>query len=202
MGKYTFFNSIIDDESFVKYLAVIIKNDLLMGSFEDDLRILSNKIIAQYGYSFEFEYLNFNDPKVISAYKINDNIDVYAQKLDDKKIYILFNKKLKSNFHRYLFLKVWAYDIIDAWKIGDEIQLSIKENKTWDEVIAERIAIEMTLTRWQLKLYDENTIDPALKRALAFCEPELLEIRRKNYKDDPTGRSWSLLSVRKKDKKK
>ena len=49
--------TIIDDESFVKYLAVIIKNDLLMGSFEDDLRILSNKIIAQYGYSFEFEYL-------------------------------------------------------------------------------------------------------------------------------------------------
>ena len=53
MGKYDFFNSIIDDESFVKYLAVMIKSDLLMGSFEDDLRILSNKIKAQYGYIFD-----------------------------------------------------------------------------------------------------------------------------------------------------
>ena len=65
MGKYTFFNNILDDESFVKYFATMIKNDLMMGSFEDDLRILSNKIMAQYGYSFEFEYLDFKDSKVI-----------------------------------------------------------------------------------------------------------------------------------------
>lgn len=113
MGKYDFFNSIIDDESFVKYLAVMIKSDLLMGSFEDDLRILSNKIKAQYGYSFDFDYLDFKNKKVISDYELNPTDDVYAQKIDDKRIYIVFNKRLKSNFNRYLFLKVWAYDILD-----------------------------------------------------------------------------------------
>ena len=142
MGKYDFFNSIIDDESFVKYLAVMIKSDLLMESFEDDLRILSNKIKAQYGYSFDFDYLDFKNKKVISDYELNPTDDVYAQKIDDKRIYIVFNKRLKSNFNRYLFLKVWAYDILDLWKKGDTLFLSIKNNSTDNDILAERIAIE------------------------------------------------------------
>ncbi len=193
MSKYTFFNEILDDESFVKYLCVLIKSDLLMGSFEDDLRILSNKIIAQYNYKFEFIYLNFNDKNVISKYDLKNNIDIYAKKINEKEITFIFNKKLKPNFNRYLFLKVWAYDLIDEFKIGDELRLSINDN----DILAERIAIEMTLTRWQLKLHDDNTIDPSLKRALTFCEPELLNIRRKNYKDKGVTRNWTLLSVRK-----
>ena len=197
MSKYTFFNEIIDDESFVKYLCVLIKSDLLMGSFEDDLRILSNKIIAQYNYKFEFNYLNFNDKNVISKYDLKNNIDVIAKKINDKEIAFIFNKKLKPNFNRYLFLKVWAYDLIDEFKIGDELRLSIKDNFNDNDILAERIAIEMTLTRWQMKLYDDNTIDPSLKRALTFCEPELLNIRRKNYKDKGVTRNWTLLSVRK-----
>lgn len=196
MGKYDFFNSIIDDESFVKYLAVMIKSDLLMGSFEDDLRILSNKIKAQYGYNFDFDYLGFKNKKVISDYELNPTDDVYAQKIDDKRIYIVFNKRLKSNFNRYLFLKVWAYDILDLWKKGDTLFLSINNNSTDNDILAERVAIEMTLTRWQLKLYDDGTIDPSLQRIFYFCEPELLEIRRKNYFDKGPTRNWSLLSIR------
>lgn len=197
MGKYTFFNNILDDESFVKYFATMIKNDLMMGSFEDDLRILSNKIMAQYGYSFEFEYLDFKDPKVIYNYNLKSTDDVYAQKLGDKKIYILFNKRLKSNFNRYLFLKVFAFDILDLWNNGNEIHLSIKTNYLDSDILAERLAIEMTLTRWQLKLHDDGTIDSSIKRAYAFMEPELEEIRRKNYLDKGVVRNWSLISVRK-----
>lgn len=197
MSKYTFFNKIIDDESFVKYLAVLIKSDLLMGSFEDDLRILSNKIQAQYNYKFVFKYLDFTDSDVILKYGLKNTTDIYAKKFDNKDIFIVFNKKLNSNLNRYLFLKVWAYDILDAWKKDDELRLSLKINASDDDILAERIAIEMTLTRWQLKLHDDGTEDPALKRALAFCEPEILEIRRKNYKDKGVIRNWTLLSVRK-----
>lgn len=197
MDKYRFFNEIIDDESFVKYLAVLIKSDLLMGSFEDDLRILSNKIQAQYNYKFVFKYLDFTDSDVISKYGLKNTTDIYAKKFDNKDIFIIFNKKLNSNLNRYLFLKVWAYDILDAWKKDDELRLSLKINASDVDILAERIAIEMTLTRWQLKLYDDATEDPALKRALTFCEPEILEIRRKNYKDKGVIRNWTLLSVRK-----
>ena len=97
MSKYTFFNKIIDDESFVKYLAVLIKSDLLMGSFEDDLRILSNKIQAQYNYKFVFKYLDFTDSDVISKYGLKNTTDIYAKKFDNKDIFIVFNKKLNSN---------------------------------------------------------------------------------------------------------
>ena len=69
MDKYRFFNEIIDDESFVKYLAVLIKSDLLMGSFEDDLRILSNKIQAQYNYKFVFKQI-----KKLINYKSYNNL--------------------------------------------------------------------------------------------------------------------------------
>lgn len=197
MSKYTFFNEIIDDESFVKYLCVLIKSDLLMGSFEDDLRILSNKIIAQYNYKFVFNYLNFNDKNVISKYDLKNNIDVYAKKINDKEITFIFNNKLKPNFNRYLFLKVWAYDLIDEFKIGDELRLSINDNFNDNDILAERIAIEMTLTRWQMKLYDDGTHDPSLERAYKFMEPELENIRRKNYKNKGVTRNWTLLSVRK-----
>ena len=143
MSKYTFFNKIIDDESFVKYLAVLIKSDLLMGSFEDDLRILSNKIQAQYNYKFVFKYLDFTDSDVISKYGLKNTTDIYAKKFDNKDIFIVFNKKLNSNLNRYLFLKVWAYDILDAWKKDDELRLALKINASDDDILAERIAIEM-----------------------------------------------------------
>jgi hypothetical protein len=144
-----------------------------------------------------FKYLDFTDSDVISKYGLKNTTDIYAKKFDNKDIFIIFNKKLNSNLSRYLFLKVWAYDILDAWKKDDELRLSLKINASDVDILAERIAIEMTLTRWQLKLHDDGTEDPALKRALTFCEPEILEIRRKNYKDKGVIRNWTLLSVRK-----
>ena len=41
----------------------------------------------------------------ISDYELNPTDDVYAQKIDDKRIYIVFNKRLKSNFGFFLYIR-------------------------------------------------------------------------------------------------
>lgn len=195
MDKYKFLNEIITDYILINTLETEIRDTLLLYSHKDDLRVLSNKIKEQWGYSFDFEYLDFNKKNVISS---NDNnaFDVIASLNSEKNISLKFRKGLKPNFYRYLFLKVWAFDVFGMWKPGDEIKLSIKKNRTEEEELAERLAISLTVsdTAWNAKLMGATNI----KLDFVYLEPELEEIKKKEYVDKKgMMRRWNLVSVMK-----
>ena len=196
MDKYKFLNEIITDYILINTLETEIRDTLLLYSHKDDLRVLSNKIKEQWGYSFDFEYLDFNKQNVISLYG-NNNFDVIASLNSEKNISLKFRKGLKPNFYRYLFLKVWAFDVFGMWKPGDEIKLSIKTNKTEEEELAERLAISLTVsnTAWNARLRGAKGID----LDFVYLEPELEEIKKKEYVDRKgMMRRWNLVSVMKK----
>jgi hypothetical protein len=196
MNKYKFLNEIITDYVLIKTLEAEIRDTLLLYSHKDDLRVLSNKIKEQWGYSFDFEYLDFNKKNVISLNGTNNDFDVIAFLNSEKNISLKFRKGLKPNFYRYLFLKVWAFDVFGMWKPGDEIKLSIKKNRTEEEELAERLAISLTVsdTAWNAKLMGATNI----KLDLVYLEPELEEIKKKEYVDKKgMMRRWNLVSVMK-----
>jgi hypothetical protein len=196
MDKYKFLNEIITDYVLIKTLEAEIRDTLLLYSHKDDLRVLSNKIKEQWGYSFDFEYLDFNKKNVISLNGTNNDFDVIASLNSEKNISLKFRKGLKPNFYRYLFLKVWAYDVFGMWIPGDEIKLSIKKNRTEEEELAERLAISLTVsdTAWNAKLMGATNI----KLDFVYLEPELEEIKKKEYVDKKgMMRRWNLVSVMK-----
>lgn len=197
MDKYKFLNEIITDYILINTLETEIRDTLLLYSHKDDLRVLSNKIKEQWGYSFDFEYLDFNKKNVTSLNGTNNDFDVIAVLNSEKNISLKFKKGLKPNFYRYLFLKVWAYDVFGMWKPGDEIKLSIKNNRTEEEELAERLAISLTVsdTAWNAKLMGATNI----KLDFVYLEPELEEIKKKEYVDRKgMMRRWNLVSVMKK----
>ena len=196
MDKYKFLNEIITDYILINTLETEIRDTLLLYSHKDDLRVLSNKIKEQWGYSFDFEYLDFNKKNVISLNGTNNDFDVIAFLNSEKNISLKFKRGLKPNFYRYLFLKVWAYDVFGMWKPGDEIKLSIKKNRTEEEELAERLAISLTVsdTAWNAKLMGATNI----KLDFVYLEPELEEIKKKEYVDKKgMMRRWNLVSVMK-----
>jgi hypothetical protein len=196
MDKYKFLNEIITDYILINTLETEIRDTLLLYSHKDDLRVLSNKIKEQWGYSFDFEYLDFNKKNVISLNGTNNDFDVIAFLNSEKNISLKFRKGLKPNFYRYLFLKVWAFDVFGMWKPGDEIKLSIKKNRTEEEELAERLAISLTVsdTAWNAKLMGATNI----KLDFVYLEPELEEIKKKEYVDKKgMMRRWNLVSVMK-----
>ena len=197
MDKYKFLNEIITDYVLIKTLEAEIRDTLLLYSHKDDLRVLSNKIKEQWGYSFDFEYVDFNKKNVISLYGTNNDFDVIAYLNSEKNISLKFRKGLKPNFYRYLFLKVWAYDVFGMWKPGDEIKLSIKKNFSEYDELAERLAISLTVsdTAWNAKIWGATNI----KLDFIYLEPELEEIKKKDYVDKKgMMRRWNLVSVMKK----
>ena len=196
MDKYKFLNEIITDYVLIKTLEAEIRDTLLLYSHKDDLRVLSNKIKEQWGYSFDFEYLDFKKKNVIGLNGTNNDFDVIAFLNSEKNISLKFKRGLKPNFYRYLFLKVWAYDVFGMWKPGDEIKLSIKKNRTEEEELAERLAISLTVsdTAWNAKLMGATNI----KLDFVYLEPELEEIKKKEYVDKKgMMRRWNLVSVMK-----
>jgi hypothetical protein len=197
MDRYKFLNEIITDYVLFKTLEEEIRDTLLLYSHKDDLRVLSNKIKEQWGYSFDFEYLDFNKKIVISLYGNNNDFDVIATLNSEKNISLKFRKGLKPNFNRYLFLKVWAYDVFEIWNPGDEIKLSVKKNFSEYDELAERLAISLTVsnTAWNAKLWGATNI----KLDFIYLEPELEEIKKKEYVDKKgMMRRWNLVSVMKK----
>lgn len=196
MDKYKFLNEIITDYILINTLETEIRDTLLLYSHKDDLRVLSNKIKEQWGYSFDFEYVDFNKKNVISLNGTNNDFDVIAFLNSEKNISLKFKKGVKPNFYRYLFLKVWAFDVFGMWKPGDEIKLSIKKNRTEEEELAERLAISLTVsdTAWNAKLMGATNI----KLDFVYLEPELEEIKKKEYVDKKgMMRRWNLVSVMK-----
>ena len=196
MDKYKFLNEIITDYVLIKTLEAEIRDTLLLYSHKDDLRVLSNKIKEQWGYSFDFEYIDFNKKNVISSNDNND-FDVIASLNSEKNISLKFKKGLKPNFYRYLFLKVWAYDVFEMWNPGDEIKLSVKKNFSEYDELAERLAISLTVsdTAWNAKIWGATNI----KLDFVYLEPELEEIKKKDYVDKKgMMRRWNLVSVMKK----
>ena len=196
MDKYKFLNEIITDYVLIKTLEAEIRDTLLLYSHKDDLRVLSNKIKEQWGYSFDFEYVDFNKKNVISSNDNND-FDVIASLNSEKNISLKFKKGLKPNFYRYLFLKVWAYDVFEMWNPGDEIKLSVKKNFSEYDELAERLAISLTVsdTAWNAKIWGATNI----KLDFVYLEPELEEIKKKDYVDKKgMMRRWNLVSVMKK----
>ena len=196
MDRYKFLNEIITDYVLFKTLEEEIRDTLLLYSHKDDLRVLSNKIKEQWGYSFDFEYIDFNKKNVISSNDNND-FDVIAFLNSEKNISLKFKKGLKPNFYRYLFLKVWAYDVFEMWNPGDEIKLSVKKNFSEYDELAERLAISLTVsdTAWNAKIWGATNI----KLDFVYLEPELEEIKKKDYVDKKgMMRRWNLVSVMKK----
>jgi hypothetical protein len=197
MDRYKFLNEIITDYVLFKTLEEEIRDTLLLYSHKDDLRVLSNKLKEQWGYSFDFEYLDFNKKIVISLYGNNNDFDVIATLNSEKNISLKFRKGLKPNFNRYLFLKVWAYDVFEIWNPGDEIKLSVKKNFSEYDELAERLAISLTVsnTAWNAKLWGATNI----KLDFIYLEPELEEIKKKEYVDKKgMMRRSNLVSVMKK----
>lgn len=195
MDRYKFLNEIITDYVLFKTLEEEIRDTLLLYSHKDDLRVLSNKIKEQWGYSFDFEYVDFNKKNVISS-NDNNNFDVIASLNSEKNISLKFRKGLKPNFYRYLFLKVWAYDVFQMWNPGDEIKLSVKKNFSEYDELAERLAISLTVsdTAWNAKIWGATNI----KLDFIYLEPELEEIKKKEYVDKKgMMRRWNLVSVMK-----
>lgn len=195
MDRYKFLNEIITDYVLFHTLEIEIRDTLLLYSHKDDLRVLSNKIKEQWGYSFDFEYLNFN--KLKESIGLSDEIDVVAYLNSEKNISLKFKKGLKPNFYRYLFLKVWAYDVFEMWQPGDKVMLSIKKNFSEYDELAERLAISLTIdtSSWNARLRGAkgNTLD------FIYLEPELEEIKKKDYVDRKgMMRRWNLASVMKK----
>ena len=197
MDKYRFLNEIITDYTLFHTLEIEIRDTLLLYSHKDDLRVLSNKIKEQWNYSFDFKFLDFSKKKVIAEYNINDKTNVIATLMDSKNISFVFDKNMKPNFWRYLFLKVWAFDIFNMWQIGDTIRLSVKKNDSYEEELAERLAISLTVsdTAWNAKLMGATNI----KLDFIYLESELEEIKKKDYVDKKgMMRRWNLVSVMKK----
>lgn len=195
MDRYKFLNEIITDYVLFKTLEEEIRDTLLLYSHKDDLRVLSNKIKEQWGYSFDFEYVDFNKKNLISS-NDNNNFDVIAFLNSEKNISLKFKKGLKPNFYRYLFLKVWAYDVFEMWNPGDEIKLSVKKNFSEYDELAERLAISLTVsdTAWNAKIWGATNI----KLDFIYLEPELEEIKKKEYVDKKgMMRRWNLVSVMK-----
>lgn len=195
MDRYKFLNEIITDYVLFHTLEIEIRDTLLLYSHKDDLRVLSNKIKEQWGYSFDFEYLNFN--KLKESIGLSDEIDVVAYLNSEKNISLKFKKGLKPNFYRYLFLKVWAYDVFEMWQPGDKVMLSIKKNFSEYDELAERLAINLTIdtSSWNARLRGAkgNTLD------FIYLEPELEEIKKKEFVDKKgMMRRWNLASVMKK----
>lgn len=195
MDRYKFLNEIITDYVLFHTLEIEIRDTLLLYSHKDDLRVLSNKIKEQWGYSFDFEYLNFN--KLKESIGSSDEIDVVAYLNSEKNISLKFRKGLKPNFYRYLFLKVWAYDVFEMWQPGDKVMLSIKKNYSEYDELAERLAISLTIdtSSWNARLRGAkgNDLD------FVYLEPELEEIKKKEFVDKKgMMRRWNLVSVMKK----
>ncbi len=194
MDRYKFLNEIITDYVLFHTLEIEIRDTLLLYSHKDDLRVLSNKIKEQWGYSFDFEYLNFN--KLRESIGLSDEIDVVAYLNSEKNISLKFKKGLKPNFYRYLFLKVWAYDVFEMWQPGDKVMLSIKKNFSEYDELAERLAIRLTIsdTAWNARIWGAKNI----KLDFIYLEPELEEIKKKDYVDRKgMMRRWNLVSVMK-----
>jgi hypothetical protein len=90
MDRYKFLNEIITDYVLFKTLEEEIRDNLLLYSHKDDLRVLSNKLKEPWGYSFDFEYLDFNKKIVISLYGNNNDFDVIATLNSEKNISLKF----------------------------------------------------------------------------------------------------------------
>ena len=82
------------------------------------------------------------------------------------------------------------------WNPGDEIKLSVKKNFSEYDELAERLAISLTIdtSSWNARLRGAkgNTLD------FIYLEPELEEIKKKDYEDKKgMMRRWNLVSVMK-----
>ena len=83
------------------------------------------------------------------------------------------------------------------WNPGDEIKLSVKKNFSEYDELAERLAISLTVsdTAWNAKIWGATNI----KLDFVYLEPELEEIKKKDYVDKKgMMRRWNLVSVMKK----
>lgn len=199
MSKYTFFNDVISDEALVRCFAEALKSDLLIQGFNlDDIRILVNKFIAQYDYKISYDFVDFNNKNEISKYGLKHNTDIYAKKNGKKDIYIVFNKNIKPNLNRYLLLKALAYELFDKWEQDEELRLNLKASASNnDDILAERLAIEMIITRSQYKYLKDFPQNDSFNRLKNLLEVELEEIRNKEYDDGKVVRTWTLVSVSK-----
>ncbi len=195
MDKFKFLKDTIADSDLEEFIVRTVTDYLLLQAYRfDSMEQLAYKIQRQWNYIFEFKYEDFRKKNIIDKYTMSNNVDVYAKLNDNKNITFVFNKKLNPNLQRFLFFKVWAYDIFDEWHPGDELRLSVLNCKTnFERNWAERFAIDLTMSYNVYSQMKEGFKGGHIIANQKIMEPELYIIREHDFKEErERDRLWMI----------
>ena len=169
MGRYDFYNSIIDNNDFIDTFSKSIKKQLDILYFEDLNKCI--KLFKKFGYKIDIEYIfDFVDIEKLK------NIKASVIKNKDKHLKIILNKNINENINRYLFFKAMSYDFLDYLIIDKEAEINLVSRDN-DSILAERLAIDLVITKHQYICYKEGVYLPDALEASRYLTPELKLIR-------------------------
>lgn len=169
MGRYDFYNSIIDNNDFIDTFSKSIKKQLDILYFEDLNKCI--KLFKIFGYKIDIEYIfDFVDIEKLK------NIKASVIKNKDKHLKIILNKNINENINRYLFFKAMSYDFLDYLIIDKEAEINLVSRDN-DSILAERLAIDLVITKHQYICYKEGVYLPDALEASRYLTPELKLIR-------------------------
>ena len=169
MGKFDFYNSIIDNLDFIDTFSKSIKKQLDILYFGD----LNNsiKLFKKFGYKIDIEYIfDYVDLEKLK------NIKATMVKIKDKQLKITLNRNINDNINRYLFFKAMSYDFLDYLVIDEEVNINLVSRDN-NSILAERLAIDLVISKHQYICYKEGMFLPDAYEASKFLTPELKLIR-------------------------
>ena len=169
MGKFDFYNSIIDNLDFIDTFSKSIKKQLDILYFGD----LNNsiKLFKKFGYNNDIKYIfDFVDLEKLK------NIKVTMIKIKDKQLKITLNRNINDDINRYLFFKAMSYDFLDYLVIDEEVNINLVSRDN-NSILAERLAIDLVISKHQYICYKEGMFLPDAYEASKFLTPELKLIR-------------------------
>ena len=111
----------------------------------DDLDTIIKKIGTTFNYKFHIEMLDFAKDEA-SSFGVKKHSGLYANKINDKEIYIAFNTNINENKSRYLFLKLIGYDIFKAFLVGDSLILNLPIGNSEIETASSNFALDLVVT--------------------------------------------------------
>lgn len=113
--------------------------------YYDDIDFLIEKISNKYNYKFNIEYLDFSSDEA-KDYGVSKYSGLYANKINEKELYIAFNTNININKSRYLFLKLIGYELFKCININDSLILNLRPDNKEIDIIASNIALDFVVT--------------------------------------------------------
>ena len=111
----------------------------------DDLDTIIKKVGTAFNYKFHIEMLDFAKDEA-SSFGVKKHSGLYANKINDKEIYIAFNTNINENKSRYLFLKLIGYEIFKAFLVGDSLILYWQIGNSEIETASSDFALDLVVT--------------------------------------------------------